>query len=206
MTEFYSVTRPLAYSFAGGFKTGMHSIGNLTGRIVRIIRNLPYHLQHNPNAAFAFFATANAILFTTIHLFASWLDRRIENPGHAFLDHNQNPNLNTMERVVKHIFLDLILVGGSMFVLNVAISKATRQPLSEAALAIITTSAIALHIILNFLFTSRADQVQGPTEEEEDLENSLADEAETNETSQETETGEAKETTHVSETQSKANS
>ena len=172
MTSIHSLTHPLT-DMPQVFKNGFRTLGILAGRAVKIVQNLPQHMQNNRNLTIVVFTTANAVLFTMTNLFVNRLDKHIENPGHG-------EELKADERRVKNIFLNYGVVSVSFLAFNVILAKATRYPLSNVALAAITTTAIALRLLLNLISVKNEKQVEDKKEidkEEKKLQEELTPEA-----------------------------
>ena len=172
MTGIHSLTYPLT-DMPQVFKNGFRTLGILAGRAVKIVQNLPQHMQNNRNLTIVVFTTANAVLFTMTNLFVNWLDRHIENHGHG-------EELNADARRVKNIFLNGVVVSVSFLAFNVILAKATRYSLSNVTLAAITTTAIALRLLLNLISVKNEKQVEDKKEidkEEKKLQEELTPEA-----------------------------
>ena len=143
MTGIYSVTHSLTETISSVLRKGFHNIGELAGRTVNVLRNLPQHMQNNPYVAIGVFTTANTVFFTVANLFANWLDRVMENSSNA------QEETNPETRSFRSFIIDGVAVGIPVLGLNVLLSKAARYPLSKVTLAAITTAAIAARIFLN---------------------------------------------------------
>ena len=135
MSGIHSVAYRLTESLSDTFKYAFRAtIGDFYGRVIRGIDNLPQLMKNNPSVAFGVIVTTNTIFFTIVNRITNWLNKKLE---------DKYP-LNLEQKTYKYILLDGILVGGSVLVFNILLSKASNYPLSKITLAAITTAAIAV--------------------------------------------------------------
>ncbi len=135
MSDVFSVTPHLNGALSDTFQKGYRIIGQLYGRSVRAIQNIPELMKKNPHAAIGVLIAANVVFFTVINAIASWLNTRYE----------KHPDpVTTSQNVIRYILLDGILVGGAVLAFNHFLSKAINYPLTKLTLAAITTAAIVV--------------------------------------------------------------
>ncbi len=126
------LTNIIAKGYAETSKWGAH----LLNVIQPVVRPLAVQMQKNHYVAIAVFTFANGIFLLVFHLLTQRKSGNELEKGHLF------------RRRVKMIFVELMLVGGSVAAYNVLLSKATEYRLSYVALTGIAASALALRLIL----------------------------------------------------------
>lgn len=131
------VTNPLADSVADLFKTIQTTTGDFAGRTVKFIQNIPAQMKDR-NVAVAVFLASNAAFFSLTHLFANWLDKRLE-----------KQQLTNDQKTFKNLLLNGVVIGGSTTLFNYTLSKATNHPLNQYVLIGISLTAIAARVLLN---------------------------------------------------------
>src|SRR5258708_7862045 len=105
MNDIYNVLNPLAVSADHFFKNSVQVTGELAGRGVEFLQNLPNEMKQNNQVAIAVFGVANAAFFTLANLLTKWCDRRIE--GHT-------EELGNDSKVFKAVFLNGFVMGGTV--------------------------------------------------------------------------------------------
>lgn len=155
------------YPFINNFKTfvspflknGAQQISQWKNHIIRFIQLIPQQMQQNSKIAVAVIATTNMVFFFAMRSITNKIDKRLD---------NQAKPLNLAQRTIKHIFLNGIILGGSVFSANLLLSKITQYPLSKSVVAAITTAAILGRILLNQVGKCFA-RSEKPVDEEQEI-------------------------------------
>lgn len=118
------------------------------GYMVTKISLIPSHMQTNPHVAAGVIASSNLIFFFVIGAMISYMDKRLE-----------KKDLKDDQRFIKNIFLNGIVLGGSVLGFNSFLSNTTQYPLAKSSVAALIVVTIACRTIIHKLskcFTKNA--------------------------------------------------
>lgn len=158
----FSVSQ-LGESFAKLVTKGYEVSSQWGSRVLKIlqpaVRPLSEQMHKNPVVAIAVFTVANAVFIGVLSLLTKQKSDDRTEAGNIF------------KRVIKPIFVELVLIGGSVAAYNAILSKVTNYRLSHEALAAITASALvfrmAWKMVCNHLGTTEGTKVQLTNESKE---------------------------------------
>lgn len=150
----------------------IQSNANVWGnQLANIAKQAPQFINNNVYLAAAVITSVNALFMGAMHLLISQMEKMIDNRKLCSLPSDSSTGTK-VKVVMIDALLNVILPGASVLAFNLALSKMTRFPLSKTALAIITSTCVALRIILKVFI--QKDEKESSTEkkpENEELKN-----------------------------------
>ena len=137
------VNGPMSHAMADVTKTPFQITMEWINRSINLIKLIPDHLQKNPQHALGVFVTANAISFYFINRLAHYLEERVASAP---------KQLDVDEKRFNQVLIYGFVVGGSVLIFNLALSRLLSYTLTKMTLAAITAASIALRFILSNIF------------------------------------------------------
>ncbi|MFI0436145.1 MAG: hypothetical protein ACH350_10580 [Parachlamydiaceae bacterium] len=85
------------------------------------------------------YAAANVTAFTAANLFANWIDKSFEQSANK---------LNKDQKPFKDAMLNIVVVGGSLLIVNVIVSNMTHSPISKVTLLALSMTGAGARYLL----------------------------------------------------------
>lgn len=144
MNRLYLSSSQLTESFPDFFSKGYEVISGLGGRLLTLIqpavRPLANQMQKSRKVAIVVFTIANIIFLPALH----YLTRQKS---------ESEPEANPFSKVIKPLFVEVVLVGGGVIAYNALLSKVMDYRLSRRALTWIAIAALSFRFVCRKLFT-----------------------------------------------------
>ena len=132
----YPLTKPLTQSFSDI----LNQAGEVAGRAVQMISNLPEYMKNDRNVAIGTFVAANAVFFSVINFVANLAEQKINNRG--------NEPLTGEQKTITAVLINVGVVGLATGAFNVVLSKLTQYELSKVMIVAIAATMAAFRALV----------------------------------------------------------